>query len=297
MYAGRIVETGPVLEVIRRPAHPYTRGLMGSIPSLATKSGRLVQIDGGHAAPGARALRLRPSARAVRRRSPPAPRRFLPSSPRGPPARRACASPRSPHERPAPRRRRPVVAADDVARWFDLKPSAFDRVVLRKARAHGEGRRRPHLRDSARHDLRRRRRERLRQVHARPVGRRPARAEPGRHPLRGGRRGATGGCARADDFQDPSPASIRAGPSGASSPNRSANSACAARAPNHHPGRRPARRPWAFPSATPGASRTSSPVASASASRSPARSPPSPSSSSATRSRRRRSTFPCRRRS
>ena len=35
MYAGRIVEIGPVADVIRAPRHPYTIGLMGSIPSLA----------------------------------------------------------------------------------------------------------------------------------------------------------------------------------------------------------------------------------------------------------------------
>ena len=34
MYAGRIVEIGPVAEVIRAPKHPYTAGLMGSIPSI-----------------------------------------------------------------------------------------------------------------------------------------------------------------------------------------------------------------------------------------------------------------------
>ena len=46
MYAGRIVEIGPVLEVIRRPQHPYTRGLMGSIPSLRHRVETLVQIEG-----------------------------------------------------------------------------------------------------------------------------------------------------------------------------------------------------------------------------------------------------------
>src|SRR5439155_10723848 len=34
MYAGRIVEVGSVSDVIHRPAHPYTQGLMGSIPSI-----------------------------------------------------------------------------------------------------------------------------------------------------------------------------------------------------------------------------------------------------------------------
>lgn len=46
MYAGRIAEIGPVAEVIRNPAHPYTDGLMASIPSLENRVERLRQIDG-----------------------------------------------------------------------------------------------------------------------------------------------------------------------------------------------------------------------------------------------------------
>jgi len=46
MYAGRVVEIGPVDEVIRRPAHPYTAGLMASVPSLHDARGRLAQIKG-----------------------------------------------------------------------------------------------------------------------------------------------------------------------------------------------------------------------------------------------------------
>jgi peptide/nickel transport system ATP-binding protein len=46
MYAGRIVEIGPVADVIHRPAHPYTLGLMGSIPSIVADCDRLAQIDG-----------------------------------------------------------------------------------------------------------------------------------------------------------------------------------------------------------------------------------------------------------
>jgi peptide/nickel transport system ATP-binding protein len=46
MYAGRIAEIGPVSDVIHRPQHPYTRGLMGSIPSMAHDVERLAQIDG-----------------------------------------------------------------------------------------------------------------------------------------------------------------------------------------------------------------------------------------------------------
>jgi len=46
MYAGRIVEIGAVRDVIHAPRHPYTAGLMGSIPRIAAKRTRLVQIDG-----------------------------------------------------------------------------------------------------------------------------------------------------------------------------------------------------------------------------------------------------------
>ncbi len=46
MYAGRIVEIGPVREVIHAPRHPYTVGLMGSIPKIGLRQDRLLQIDG-----------------------------------------------------------------------------------------------------------------------------------------------------------------------------------------------------------------------------------------------------------
>jgi len=46
MYAGRIVEIGPVGAVIHQPQHPYTVGLMGSIPSIVDERERLMQIDG-----------------------------------------------------------------------------------------------------------------------------------------------------------------------------------------------------------------------------------------------------------
>ena len=46
MYAGRIVEVGPVEAVIHTPAHPYTVGLMGSIPAMDEDRTRLLQIDG-----------------------------------------------------------------------------------------------------------------------------------------------------------------------------------------------------------------------------------------------------------
>jgi peptide/nickel transport system ATP-binding protein len=46
MYAGRIVEIGPVQDVIHNPQHPYTTGLMGSIPAVGQEVERLPQIEG-----------------------------------------------------------------------------------------------------------------------------------------------------------------------------------------------------------------------------------------------------------
>jgi peptide/nickel transport system ATP-binding protein len=46
MYAGRIAEIGPVRDVVKGARHPYTEGLMGSIPSLSHRVERLRQIDG-----------------------------------------------------------------------------------------------------------------------------------------------------------------------------------------------------------------------------------------------------------
>ncbi|MEU1615846.1 ABC transporter ATP-binding protein [Streptomyces sp. NPDC008238] len=46
MYAGRIVETAPVHEIYKRPAHPYTKGLLESIPRLDQKGQELYAIKG-----------------------------------------------------------------------------------------------------------------------------------------------------------------------------------------------------------------------------------------------------------
>ena len=45
MYAGRLVEVAPIAEMITRPRHPYTRGLIASLPSLDTR-GALAGIPG-----------------------------------------------------------------------------------------------------------------------------------------------------------------------------------------------------------------------------------------------------------
>ncbi len=46
MYAGRLVESGPVRQIFDAPAHPYTRALLESIPRLTETDGRLTAIDG-----------------------------------------------------------------------------------------------------------------------------------------------------------------------------------------------------------------------------------------------------------
>ena len=46
LYAGRLAEIGKVHDVITRPEHPYTQGLMGSIPTLTQESERLISIPG-----------------------------------------------------------------------------------------------------------------------------------------------------------------------------------------------------------------------------------------------------------
>jgi peptide/nickel transport system ATP-binding protein len=46
LYAGRLAEIGPVHDIINRPSHPYTAGLMAAIPDIAVDRERLNQIDG-----------------------------------------------------------------------------------------------------------------------------------------------------------------------------------------------------------------------------------------------------------
>ena len=46
MYAGRIVERGPVSEIFSQPQHPYTVGLLGAIPRMDVSRKRLISIEG-----------------------------------------------------------------------------------------------------------------------------------------------------------------------------------------------------------------------------------------------------------
>ncbi len=54
MYAGRIVETGATDDVLDRPAHPYTRGLMEALPANSARGARLHPIPGLSPSPLAR---------------------------------------------------------------------------------------------------------------------------------------------------------------------------------------------------------------------------------------------------
>lgn len=47
MYAGRIVEQGPTERMLKAPSHPYTSGLMASMPANAPRGQRLISIPGG----------------------------------------------------------------------------------------------------------------------------------------------------------------------------------------------------------------------------------------------------------
>lgn len=46
LYAGRLAEEGPVEEVLAQPRHPYTEGLLGSVPGFRPRTGRLQSIPG-----------------------------------------------------------------------------------------------------------------------------------------------------------------------------------------------------------------------------------------------------------
>ncbi len=78
MYAGRIIERGPIRQVLRDPRHPYTRGLLDSLPANARPGEELVQVPGATpslidlppAAPSRRAARAPTRSAATIRRRP-----------------------------------------------------------------------------------------------------------------------------------------------------------------------------------------------------------------------------------
>ncbi|TMR99638.1 ABC transporter ATP-binding protein [Nonomuraea basaltis] len=54
MYAGRVAERGPASETLRRPAHPYTRALVASVPAVRTRTALAAPLPGAPATPANR---------------------------------------------------------------------------------------------------------------------------------------------------------------------------------------------------------------------------------------------------
>lgn len=52
MYAGKVVEEGPVRTIFKNPQHPYTKGLLASVPDMRFKKDRLYSIPGNVPKPG-----------------------------------------------------------------------------------------------------------------------------------------------------------------------------------------------------------------------------------------------------
>ncbi len=120
MYAGRIVEEGPTAEMLQSPQHPYTRGLLNSIPDHAARRRSCQSAASGRPRRTTAGLRLRPGARCASRRATP---RCPPSHGRRrptPPV--ACAPTTSPlrvvntacHRAPAPATARSLLSVSNL---------------------------------------------------------------------------------------------------------------------------------------------------------------------------------------
>ena len=139
MYAGRIVETGPVRAVFDAPQHPYTKRLLDSLPVIGGARGLATPIPGGPPDPGELPDGLPvPAPLSVRRR--PLPRG--PGAARGAPGHRAAChfAPWSewpartrPRSRERPGERGPLMEARDLAVQFRQRRTvarAVDGVTL-----------------------------------------------------------------------------------------------------------------------------------------------------------------------
>ena len=138
MYAGQVVESGPVREVLARPRHPYTMGLRNAFPDLLSDAMELVPIHGSppdlretpDRLPLRPALPVRP-ARLHRRR--PRRRRHRRSSHRLPPRRRGR---HSSHRRPGSRDMAAFVELRDVVKHFPVSRSLGEIVRGRHPAVH-----------------------------------------------------------------------------------------------------------------------------------------------------------------
>ncbi len=155
MYAGRVAEVGAVADIVHRPRHPYTVGLMGSIPSLERATARLIQIEGTmprlDAIPGGCAFHPRcPHAfercRSERPQLAPAGASsaacwlHVPGAPPAPEG--GCVAPAGTGGAARPAHAAPpddageatVVRAEGVVKTFDVSPPWLNRVLERRSR-------------------------------------------------------------------------------------------------------------------------------------------------------------------
>ena len=204
MYAARLVESGTAERVFGRPMHPYARGLLTAVPRLDRgRNAKLSTIDGappnlldpavGLPLPPALPLRHRevPGGPAVRDRGARSCRR-LPSRGRD----RSARSSRGSEQR---RRAKPASTAtttDDILAIKGAKKYFPIRVGLVPQAQAGTRRRRRHHRHQARRDAGPRRRVGMREIHPRPPGAAPRRADRRRDPLRGRGSGAASTASR-----------------------------------------------------------------------------------------------------
>ena len=114
MYAGRIVEQAPVLELFARPRHPYTAGLLAAMPRLDRGRGRLPTIPGTVPPPGIASRRLRLPA-PLRAQHPTLRRRDAALAPRCDGPRQRLLEPRVMGESPA------LLEVEDLVTSFALK--------------------------------------------------------------------------------------------------------------------------------------------------------------------------------
>ena len=179
MYAGEIVERAPVDELFANPQHPYTVGLLGSIPRLDRRAAHLATIEGmvPNMADAAARLPLR-GALPVRRRSLP---------------RRAAAAGRCSSARPLRRAASARAAGEAGVMTALLEVEGLVKHFVAGARCSA-GRPRivkavdgVELHRRGRQDAGAGRRIRLRQVHRRPAGAAADRADRRQRPLRGPR--------------------------------------------------------------------------------------------------------------
>ena len=307
MYAGRIVEIGPVREVVHNPHHPYTRGLMGAI-RRSRRARRGWRRFRARCRGSARSRRAAPSTPAARRPSSAAPRAARAHGRRGVLRGRLLALCRAGSRAGRGRRMTapPLVEVRDLSRVFDVSKPWLERVIEGEQRKLPDGGERRVLHHRPRRDAGAGGQIGLRQVDGRAHdGGAASSRPPGSVTIDGIDMWAPARAARAPAAA-PAPADDLPGPVRQPQP-------ALARRPHHRrpdprlrPGQRqardraPRRRSCCASSAsirpTAQSTRTSSPAASASASASRARCRPIPSSWSAT-SRPARSTCRCRRRS